>query len=49
MYQIKDTDVAELEAYIQEIPFKYATAILNFLNAKLVKIEEPEVVNPETK
>lgn len=42
MFTITEDGVRELELYIQEIPFKYATNILKLLNKNLVKLETVE-------
>lgn len=42
MYTIDENAVKELELYLQEIPFKYANSILQLLNGKLTKLEEPK-------
>lgn len=47
MFTIPETAVKELELFIQEIPFKYASPILQILNGKLVKSEEPQTPENE--
>lgn len=44
MYQISEQDLAQLEAYLQEIPFKYATNIINLFNKTLKKVEDIEQI-----
>ena len=42
MFTIEENAVKDLELYLQEIPFKYASSILQLLNGKLIKLEEPK-------
>ncbi|HSE99848.1 MAG TPA: hypothetical protein VLA48_03040 [Nitrososphaeraceae archaeon] len=42
MYQITEEGIRELELYIQDIPFKYATNILKLLNKNLSQIPKSE-------
>lgn len=45
MFTITEDGIKELELYIQEIPFKYATNILKLLNKNLIKADEPKTKN----
>ena len=48
MIQLNETQVKELEAYLLEVPAKYANPILGFLGKLAQEQNPPQVQEPQT-